>query len=245
VRGLALASRTRAIVGPLRLTAALCTATLFGLAGGCRRHMPTIVDTKLLVRVNADDGGSLEGVAVSSERAVLGHTNGSGSLRVIVRGREGDSLRIGVACPAEYHDAAEELVKLRGVRHLQHTGGGDLELQFECRARERRAALVVKARGQSDLPVMVHGREVARTDARGIAHATLTLPRNSSFLVRIDTSAKPGLKPKSPETTFSMDDQDAIFLLEQAFEQPPRPPPRRRAAPLEQPAPKRRMPIRI
>ena len=107
---------------------------------------------------------------------------------------------------------------LRKFHGLEQGHGNKLSLSLQCRPRERTAVLVVRSDGHADLPVLVDGVEVGRTNAKGIAHLALRRPSNSIVRVALDTSAHPRLQPQSPETPFEIGDADDIFVLDQSFE---------------------------
>jgi hypothetical protein len=66
--------------------------------------------------------------------------------------------------------------------------------------------------------VKLGGREVARTDAAGVAHLAMRMMPNTTFRLQIDTAARPDLAPQSPGATFTVPDTDEVFLYDQPFE---------------------------
>jgi hypothetical protein len=95
----------------------------------------------------------------------------------------------------------------------------------------RHGVVVVRAGGtgaasRAGLPVMVEGREVAQTDACGVAHVSLDMAPGQSFRVLLATAtASPMLRPQDPQLTFVFPDSDEIFAFDQNFseEAPPAP----------------------
>jgi hypothetical protein len=139
-------------------------------------------------------------------------------------------------CPQGYRspDKATALL-LRGYRSLSSPARAEpLGVEFLCRPAIRAAAVVIRAGGQADLPVQWHGREVARTDPHGVAHLLLQVAPNSTFTVGLDTSARPRLEPQSALFTFTIGDQDDIFMVDQPFAERPEP---RRARRRKKPTP--------
>ena len=183
--------------------------------------------TKFSVTFTVNPAEPLAGVAVSLDGGkTLGTTGKDGALRVTRRGREGTTVPFRVKCPDGYRQpAAMPILTLRRFKGLDPAAAG-IKVNIECPPAERLAALVLKA-GRSDLPVLAQGREVARTDADGVAHALMSMPPNSTFRVVIDTSQQPDLRPQSPATTLTVADADEIFLIDQQFQQesPPKPAP--------------------
>ena len=172
----------------------------------------------------------LPGVEISVEGGrPLGSTGADGLLRATLVGREGLSVPFRVSCPAGYRAPREmpALTLRRFVGLDPAAAARGVEVTIQCRPAERMAALVVRA-GQPDLPVLARGREIARTNADGVAHALVRLPPNSTFRVVLDTSGDPALRPQNPATTLALGDGDEIFVIDQSFEQSREPAPRER-----------------
>ncbi|HEU5058939.1 MAG TPA: hypothetical protein VFU21_20540 [Kofleriaceae bacterium] len=190
--------------------------------------------TKFSVTFTVNPAEPLAGVTVSLDGGkTLGTTGKDGALRVTLSGREGTTVPFRVRCPDGYRQPASmPILTLRRFKGLDPAAAG-IKVSIECPPAERLAALVVRT-GRPDLPVLAQGREVARTDADGVAHALMSMPPNSTFRVVIDTSQAPDLRPQSPPTTLTVADADDIFLIDQQFQQeaPPKaaPPPRKKVA---------------
>ena len=183
--------------------------------------------TKFSVTFTVNPDEPLPGVTVSLDGGkTLGATGKDGALRVTLSGREGTTVPFRVRCPDGYRQPSSmPVLTLRRFKGLDPAGVG-IKVNIQCPPAERLAALVLKA-GRPDLPVIAQGREVARTDADGVAHALMSMPPNSTFRVVIDTSEKPALRPQSPATTLTVADADEIFLIDQQFQEEaaPRPAP--------------------
>jgi hypothetical protein len=184
--------------------------------------------TKFSVTFTVNPEEPLAGVTVSLDGGkALGTTGKDGALRVTLSGREGTTVPFRVKCPDGYRQPASmPVLTLRRFKGLDPAAAG-IKVNIQCPPAERLAALVLKA-GKADLPVLAQGREVARTDADGVAHAVMSMPPNSTFRVVIDTSQNPALHPQSPATTLTVADADEIFLIDQQFQEdapPPRPAP--------------------
>ena len=202
---------------------------LLALAG-CESRAPR---TGFPVTFRANPDEPLAGVEISlGGGKAIGKTGPDGTLRVALSGREGAPVPIRVRCPAGFRSPREmPALTLRRFTRLDPAARG-IEVSVECLPAERLAAIVVKA-GQPNLPILAHGKRVARTDADGIAHALVSMPPNSTFRVVIDTSRDPRLRPQNPATTLTVADADEIFLVNQRFEveeppPPPEPPPPRK-----------------
>lgn len=166
------------------------------------------------------DGVAVPGATVITNGQRSGDTDENGELRVGLTGPNGALVSLAVECPEGFRSPAD----LRPLRLQTFEGlSPDQERQVirravTCLPTERAAAIVVRTVGFADLPVTIRGREVARTDASGSAHFSLRLPPNRSVRIRIDTSARPELRPQSPESTIQMPDRDELFILDQPFE---------------------------
>lgn len=198
---------------------------LLALAAACESE-PERTRFSVTFTVNPDE--PLAGVTVSLDGGkTLGTTGKDGALRVTLSGREGTTVPFRVKCPDGYRQPASmPVLTLRRFKGLDPAAAG-IKVNIQCPPAERLAALVLKA-GKADLPVLAQGREVARTDADGVAHAVMSMPPNSTFRVVIDTSQNPALHPQSPATTLTVADADEIFLIDQQFQEdapPPRPAP--------------------
>ena len=188
------------------------------VAGACASEPPP--PTRFPITFRAHAGEPLPGVEISMAGGkTLGVTGPGGDLMVTLAGKEGTTVPFRVVCPDGYRPPREmPALTLRRFTGLDpQAAARGVEVTIECLPAERIAALVLKT-GQPDLPVLAQGREVARTDAAGVAHAMVSLPPNSTFRVVLDTSEKPTLRPQHPATTFTLADADDIFLVDQRFE---------------------------
>lgn len=201
----------------------------------------------------SDPGSPLAGVAITANGTPVGSTGPDGSLRVELTGPEGSPVRIGATCPSGYRSPANlPTIALRPVVGLDpatvHRG---LLVSIACPPTHRHGVVVVRAAGdqpQPNLPVLVDGREVARTDSSGVAHVALYMQPGTSFQVLLDTAAMPMLRPQNPRMSFAFPDSDEIFIFNQSFEveQPPvRRPVRRQPAKQPPPIPQPVLPVRI
>ncbi|HLU65151.1 MAG TPA: hypothetical protein VKZ63_02680 [Kofleriaceae bacterium] len=214
-------------------------------AGACHRAPPRD-SFRVTVSVRSDAGDPIAGAEIASARRVVGKTGAAGSLVLDLRAREGAQVPLRASCPAGYHSPDATALVLRRLRGGAATEPAPLAVSFVCRPTTRQAAVVLRAAGQPDLPVHLHGTELARTDEHGIAHALVTAPAGSTLTLTLDTSGRPRLRPQNPSLTIRLDDADDLFVLDQPFEveEPPqdRKPPRRRrraARPAPPPRPER------
>lgn len=190
------------------------------------------------------DRDALEGVQITVNGGAVGATNSEGVLRVDLTGPEGAQVRVGAACPEGYRNEEEPQVHtLRRVQSLDPaTSARGIEVPFSCPPERRNAVVVVRTHSTTGLPVLVDGREVARTDASGAAHLHVAMAPGTTFQVLLDTRVNERLRPRSPTQTYTVPDRDEVFVLDQRFEEEQPPRPRRRVRRAAAPV---RLPIRI
>ncbi len=243
---------------PLRLSFSL--ALLSWISACQQQHDPELYPVE--IRTYDEHGDPLAQVALSADGNPLGHTDESGTLDVALTGREGKTVVLSAQCPEGYRNNLQDRrLKLRRFSRLDDTRAvpavqriaSAVLVSWQCLPKKRLAALVVRASGQQDMPVVIDavrtpvdtGRNptgaMARTGPQGTAHILLELPPRSEFRATLDTSARPDLRPVSPVRSFPLEDEDTIFVFDQKFEHSPRPKkPRRR-----RPKPRRHIPYRI
>lgn len=187
-------------------TAACATAS--SGAGGPQRF-------EVDVRVESDPGKPLESVGILQGPAELGRSAADGTVRVALQGRNGDVVSLHVACPENYASPDKPLsVTLRPL-----VGASTPQYRAQCEPLLRTLVVAVRAKGGADVPIKHMGREIARTDADGTAHALLKVPPTEQVTLVLDTTAQPHerLRPKSPEFTLVMPARDEVAVFEQTF----------------------------
>jgi len=168
------------------------------------------------VQVESDPSKPLASVAIMQGSAELGRTAADGSVRVALRGRNGDVVSLRVECPEGYASPDKPLsITLRPLV------GPSVVPQYraQCEPLLRTLVVAVRAKGGADLPVKHLGREIARTDAAGTAHALLKVPPSEQVTLVLDTAApeRDRLRPKSPEYTLVMPARDQVAVFDQSF----------------------------
>ena len=174
------------------------------------------------VRVESDPAKPLAAVGILQGSAELGRTNEDGSVRVQLTGRNGDVVSLRVACPEGYASPEKPLsITLRPLV------GASVVPQYraQCEPLLRTLVVAVRAKGGAGLPVKHLGREIARTDAEGAAHALLKVPPSEQVTLVLDTASpeRERLRPKSPEFTLVMPPRDQVLVFDQAFTEAPLP----------------------
>jgi hypothetical protein len=203
----------------------------------------------------SDPGVPLAGVTVTVAGAAPAQTAADGTVRLELSGEEGTSVPVGATCPEGYRSApALSPIVLRTTVAVGGAAAPGFRVTVSCLPQTRQGVVVIRAGGtgtapRSGLPVMIEGREVARTDSSGIAHVSLNMAPGQSFQVLLATAtASPMLRPQDPQLTFVFPDANEIFAFDENFDEEVPPPPvrhhsrRRAAAPTAGPV---MIPVRI
>lgn len=167
------------------------------------------------IQAESDPGKPVALVAVRNGGQELGKTNADGQLQLSLQGRAGDQLALEVTCPSGYASPQQPMrVILRPLASERVP-----TYQTACRPLVRSLVIAVKAENGPDIPVIYQGREVARTDDQGAAHALLQVPPEQQITLVLDTSAPQhqNLRPRSPELTFTMPERDEVAVFEETF----------------------------
>ena len=194
------------------------------------------------VVIALSDGEPVRGVTVVTNGERAGETDEDGELELTLVGPNGATISLVVECPDGYRSPADlRPLRLHSFRHLEaEEPSVGIRRSVSCLPTERRAAFVVRTPGLADLPITIRDREVARTDASGVAHFSLRLRPNQRVRVQLNTSSRDDIRPQNPESTFRMPDRDEIFVIDQPFEVEQAPRQRRRRRPTGP-----RLPVRI
>ena len=176
----------------------------------------------------ADPGVPLEGVTVTANGEDLGASDGAGTLAAVLDGASGTMVQIAYTCP-EGHVQPErpKPLVLTAFQALDpEAGPRSLQMRLECPPDSRQAVIVVKT-GQPDLPVLVDGEEVARTDASGVAHHLVQGAPGTRYRVEVSTESNPKLRPENPRDTVPLGSRSGAYLVDLEVSEP-RPVRRRR-----------------
>jgi hypothetical protein len=226
------------------------TLSAFSLLGcGEEEAAPTYPVTFMAM---SDPGTALAGVEVSANGGAIGSTAVDGSLRVELRGTEGSSVAVAATCPTGYRpsEAISPLI-LRRVTDLATGSTAALQVTITCRPASRHGVIIVRAGGvgpREGIPVLIDGREVARTDRSGVAHVAVDMNPGAAFQVQLATATvAPMLRPTDPSMPFTFPDRDELFIFDRPFEteEPPAPVRRARRRRVEAAAPVARIPTRL
>ncbi len=206
-----------AVTGALGCAALACTAQED--AAATRRFEVAVV-------AHSDATHPLAGVSVTRAGVLLGTTDAKGRLELTLEGAEGETASLDWRCPEGHRQPESGL--LVGLRRLEGPTGRT-EHAVRCPPETRRVVVAVRAEGGAELPLLHLGREVARTDESGAAHALFELPPGTAFRLTLDTAGSEALRPRSPSLSFHVAERDELVVFEQAFtrEEPRRAPVRR------------------
>jgi hypothetical protein len=188
------------------------------LLAGCARTEATRYE--LLVRTDSDPGHPLAGARVSFEGETVGVTGDAGTLGVVVRGSEGEHVALGVVCPDGY---ASPVASIPVVLHRLAESGRRPEYDIQCPPVSRSIVVVVRADRGAGLPLMYLGKEVARTDESGAAHALITAPASEDVEVLLSTNetGHERLRPQNPSMKFLSTDRSDIRFFDFQFQLAP------------------------
>lgn len=182
-------------------------------ASACQRQAPLPHQHRIVIQAENTAHAPLAEVAVMRRGTTLGKTDATGSLTLQLAGSEGERLELDAQCPPtfvpEHQVVGVTLRRLQGAHQLP-------TYRVACQPATRTTVVAVRATGGPDLPVMYLGREIARTDASGVAHVALTLRPGERYELGLDTSGKP-LEPKSPRAVFVAGGQDEMVFFDQRF----------------------------
>lgn len=209
----------RTVAPSLALLLASSTPLACGGAQG-----PTTSSFAVTFTAEADEGVPLEGVVIAANGSAVGTSDSDGIVQTMIRGPEGTEIQIRYECPEGYRPTEEaKVLRLHHFESLDPSVQAGLHMRVNCVPEQRRAVFVVRT-GQPDLPILLDGQEVARTNEVGVAHITREAPPNTAFRLKIDTSGNPRLRPQEPGMQFVLEGHDEVFAWDQRFEveQPPR-----------------------
>jgi hypothetical protein len=217
-------------------TIALCTLSALGFASAACQRGDGPASYALAIRTESPPGRPVPGAVVSFGGKQVGRTDEHGSLLLSVRGTEGEHVPITVACPEGFLSPGNATDV---VLHRLNDPGRKPEYDISCRPTRRSVVIVVRADRGPHLPVLYLGKEIARTDESGAAHALVEVPASDDLEISLST-AEPGherLRPQNPSIKFVGSDTNDIKIFSVQFQQEPE---MRRAS-----APARQMPVRI
>lgn len=192
--------------------------TLLAALSGCAAK-PKPPRYRITVQSESDPGVPLEGVALRVHDKTLATSDATGRALADLDGTPGDTVALDVSCPEGFRSPEAPLVVL--LRPLDAEGRRP-EFQVSCPPLLRQLVVAVRANRGPDLPLLYRGREIARTDRHGAAHALLTAAPGDTLSLTLDTSkdANSQLMPQHPELRVTMPERDDVVVFEQTFTRP-------------------------
>ncbi|MET0342863.1 MAG: hypothetical protein ABW252_17790 [Polyangiales bacterium] len=191
---------------------------------GCADHAPSRF--AVVVRVESDPGKPLAGAHLTTQGRPLGVSDAEGKVALALPGKAGDAMTIETRCPDGFRAPDAPLsVVMRPTAEQKSP-----EFRVACQPSKRRVVLSVRAQNGANLPVRYLGREIARTDPTGAAHAMLEAAPGETLTVTLATTAPEHarLMPQNPELKLVVPERDEIVVFDQTFALPPPPPQKRR-----------------
>lgn len=203
-------------MGSALLRVILCASTLLLACAP-----PEDASYPFVVRAESDPGVPLPGASVLRAGKALGASGADGSLSLALRGKPGENVGLEVSCPSGYRAPEKPLQVV--LRPLAEQARKPEYLVF-CKPELRSVVISVRAQNGAHVPLKFLGKEIARTDEHGAAHAVLKLPPGVNANFVLDTSAPEhaALRPQSPELKVTVPERDEVVLFDQPFtvEQP-------------------------
>lgn len=200
------------------MTAHCSIIVLFGLAleTGCAREAP-VQSYDLAVRVEADPHQPLPGAKLQHAGQTLGATDEGGRVVIRATGNEGERVQLQISCPEGFKspEAPLSVTLRRGAQRPEYFAS--------CPPLSHKLVVAARLDHGAGLPIRYLGREVARSDAAGVAHLLIEAEADKAIELTIDTSDQPLLRPKSPTARFRVGNRDDVVVLEQAFQAPRKP----------------------
>jgi len=203
------------------LVAAVVAAGLFM---SCAKKESAVYQVR--VRVESDPGKPLAGARVAIQGKQLGSSNDEGVVLLQLAGAPGEVVVVDTTCPGDYRPPKAPLsIVLRRTTEDRHP-----EFRVSCPPIKRTMVLAVRAQNGADLPVRYLGKEIARTDQAGAAHAMLAVDPGETVTVVLDTAAPQHarLMPQNPELKVVVPERDELVILDQTFRVPAPPPQKKR-----------------
>lgn len=174
---------------------------------------------ELVFIVEADPGVHLARAQVFVDGDPVGKSDSNGRVAAEILGQSGQKLRISHDCPAGHEAPSEPKgLRLRSFEGLARSQPRGMEITLRCRPVKRLVAFVVRAKEGPDVPVLLNGEQLTRTNGSGVAHFSLRGAPGTEYTVELDTREHPRLLPRSPAHLFTLADADEIFVVRQSFE---------------------------
>lgn len=174
------------------------------------------------LRVTTTRGQPVVGAEVSLQRSVVARSDETGTARLEVRGRDGESFELYVNCPPPLRSPVRPVI----VRRLD-IQGGSAEHSAKCEETRRTLVVAVRAENGPDLPIIHLGREVGRTDRSGAAHIKIDADIRERIELTLSTAAMTKVHPQNPAAVYEPANHDEIQRFAVTFTSDPKKVPRK------------------
>lgn len=188
------------------------------VAAGCNNlQEPPPPPFQVVVSVQADKDVPLPGAVIQRNNQEIGKTDGTGKAMVTFIGSEGDQLEVWVKCPEGFDSPLKPTTV--SLRRLSGDAKRLAEYPVTCPPSQRKVVVAIRADHGDNLPVKFLGRDIARTDAFGVATFMLEGKPGDKLDFVIDTSEKGNelLRPQSPTVSLVVDQKDNFYPMDQPF----------------------------
>jgi hypothetical protein len=186
------------------------------LMGGCNEEAGKF---PVVISAVTDDGKPMPDLPVTIGRSPAGKTGADGKLQMRVVGKEGQKLAVGVQVPKGYRLATpDSTLVLRRLADIEAGGGRTLPIEHVVKLSplEREYAVLVRV-GVAGLPILTFGTQQAVTNDKGVAMFLYRGAPGDELQVKIDTSAKPELRPQNPQSNFLLVAKAEAYVVKEKF----------------------------
>jgi hypothetical protein len=169
---------------------------------------------EIAIRVESDPGRPVQGAIVMKGGKEGPLTGPDGRVVLKIQGMEGESIDLGVKCPADYVSPTKPItVSLRRI------SGKLAEYDALCPPTLRRLVVAIRADNGPNIPVLYLGKELTRTDPNGSATLLFQLRPGEGFELALDTNERgyERIRPQNPTAAFTMKPYDDVVTFDQKF----------------------------
>jgi len=198
-----------------------CLMTVLSVAAlvSCETRPNSARPFDVIFVVESDPGVRLRGMLVSVDGDPVGESSSKGLVRTKIYGVPGQRFRIKHDCPDGHEGPSEpKILRLRRFEGIDGSEPAAMEITLGCEPTRRLAVFIVRAKNGPDLPVLLDGERLARTNGSGVAHFSTWGAAGTDYTVELDTREHPHLFPRLPLYLFTLPDADEIFVINQSFE---------------------------
>ncbi len=213
---------------PLKTLTIVIGSLSFGIAAEACRPVdamlapPTEAPFEIAVEVTSDPETPLPGVPVQIGATIAGKSDAHGLLHATLEGAQGSSVQVAARCPQGF-DAPQGPVTVMLRRFAP--GSPTPTYSLRCAPTSRALVAAIRAENGPNLPVIWLGREVARTDASGVAHVVFNATPGDAINLVLGTNEGDAkrLRPQNPTLSLQPRDVDDYVVLDQKFIVEPKP----------------------